>query len=299
MVRNAMECGHRPNLSRRTTASLQLVAPLTFLLCSMALAQSGADVQRPGDSEWFRHIRTSDPGGRPNGPLRQDNISDEEVREVQQAALEVYPDSIVNISGVTDGCNCEEGSACTAQVWLALYREEHIRGLVLSKIGGHWKVGAVQRWWLQYSAHQTSNPGFGSGPKQIAWAQENQRLLDAFPACPIAAVNWTPVRSESSGSTYVDMSSIQVSGFIRRVNFKYVLPPPQKKYPWPSISFSILSVAFDCKDHRMRADWRDSYYDDGSAIKNPGYADSVLWDPIRPKTDSAADWELVCGWNDK
>jgi hypothetical protein len=138
-----MKCGHRPNLKRRTTASLQLVAPLTFLLCSMALAQSGADVQRPGDSEWFRHIRTTDPGGRPNGPLRQDNISDEEVREVQQAALEVYPDSIVNISGVTDGCNCEEGSACTAQVWLALYREEHIRGLVLSKIGGHWKVGAV------------------------------------------------------------------------------------------------------------------------------------------------------------
>jgi hypothetical protein len=299
MVRNAMECCHRPCPKRRLTRVFQLFAPLTFLLCSTALAQGAADVQHRGDSEWFRHIRTTDPGARPNGPLRQDNISDEEVREVQRAALEVYPDFIVNISGVTDGCNCEEGGACTAQVWLALYREEHIRGLVLSKIDGHWKVGTVQRWWLQYSAHQSTNPGFGRGPKQIAWRQENQTLLDSFPACRIAAVNWMPVRNESNGSTYVDMSNIQVSEFIRRVNFKTVLPPTAKKYPWPSILFYISSGAFDCKDHRMRIDWQDSYYDDGSATTSPGYTNPVLWDPIQPKTVSAADWDLVCGWNGK
>jgi hypothetical protein len=297
MVRSAMKCGHRPPLKRRTAEFFQLVAPLTFLWCSVALAQGGADVQRPGDPEWFRHIRATDPGGSPGGPLRQENISDDEVREVQQAAWDVYPDSIVNISGVTDGCNCEEGSACTAQVWLALYREEKTRGLVLSKVGGHWKVGAVQRWWLQYSAHQASTPGFGRGPKQIAWAQENQRLLDTFPACPLAPFNWRPVRSESYGSMYVDMSSIQVSGFIQRVNFKRAPPPPPKKFPWPSILFSISLTAFDCKDHRTRIDWIDSYYDDGSAIKYPGYTDSALWDPIRPKTIPAADWDLVCGWN--
>jgi hypothetical protein len=294
-----MECSHRPRPKRRLTSAFQLVAPLTFLLCSTALAQSGADVEHRGDSEWFRHIRTSDPGARPTGSLRQDNISDEEVREVEQAAFEAYPDSIVNISGVTDGCNCEEGGACTAQVWLALYREEHIRGLVLSKIDGHWKVGAVQRWWNQYSAHQSTNPGFGRGPEQIAWRQENQRLLDSFPACPIAAVNWMPVRNASNGSTYVDMSSIQVSGFIRRANFKRVLPPQPKKYSSPSILFFISLGAFDCKDHRMRVDWQDSYYDDGSARKSPGYTDPVLWDRIQPKTISAAAWDLVCRWKGK
>jgi hypothetical protein len=295
MVQSAMESGHRQGSKRHLSGLFQLVAPL---LCATSLAQSAADVQHLDNSEWFRHIRATDPG-RPNGPLRQDNITDEEVREVQRAALEVFPDAIVSISGVTDGCDCEDGGNCTAQVWLALYRENQTRSLVLSKIDGHWKIGAVQSWWLQYSAHQTTNPGIGRDPKQIAWAQENQRLLDSFPTCPIAPVDWMLVRNESHSSMYVDMSSIQVSGFVRRVNFKHVLPPVPKKYPWPSTLFYISLMAFDCKDHRMRIDWLDSYYDDGTARKSPGYTDPVLWDPIRPKTDSAADWELICGWNGK
>jgi surface-adhesin protein E len=297
MVRSAMECGHGQGPKRRLNRFCQLVALLTFLVFATALAQSATDVQHRDNFGLFRHIRTTDPG-RPNGPLRQDNITDEEVREVQRAALEVFPDFIVSISGVTDGCDCEDGSNCTAQVWLALYRENQTRSLVLSKIDGHWKIGAVQSWWLQYSAHQSTNPGFGRGPRQIAWAQENQRLLDSFPTCPIAPVDWMLVSNESHGSTYVDMSSIQVSRFVRRVNFKRVLPPPPKKY-WPSTLFFISLIAFDCKDHRMRIDEQDSYYDDGTARKSPGYTDPVLWDPIRPKTDSAADLELICAWNGK
>jgi hypothetical protein len=293
-----MECGHGQGPKRRLNRFFQLVAPLTFLVFATALAQSATDVQHRDNFGLFRHIRTTDPG-HPNRPLRQDNITDEEVREVQRAALEVFPDFIVSISGVTDGCDCEDGSNCTAQVWLALYRENQTRSLVLSKIDGHWKIGAVQSWWLQYSAHQSTNPGFGRGPKQTAWAQENQRLLDSFPSCPIAPVDWMLVRNESHGSTYVDMSSIQVSRFVRRVNFKHVLPPPPKKYPWPSTLFFISLIAFDCKDHRMRIDEQDSYYDDGTARKSPGHTDPVLWDPIRPKTVSAADWELICEWNGK
>ena len=84
-----------------------------------------------------------------NWPRRSDDIdifhdSDEEVTEVQTAALEVYPDSIVVISGLTQGCECEEGAHCTAQVELALNRDNRTRSLLLSKIDGHWKVGAVQ-----------------------------------------------------------------------------------------------------------------------------------------------------------
>jgi hypothetical protein len=103
----------------------------------------------------------NDKPARPDRPLRQDNISDDEVREVQRAALEVYPDSIVSISGVTDGCDCEDGSRCTAQVWLALNRENQTRSLVLSKIEDHWKIGAVQSWWIQWNAHQATDPGYG------------------------------------------------------------------------------------------------------------------------------------------
>jgi hypothetical protein len=145
---------------------------------------------------------------------------------VQRAALQVYPDSIVSISGVTDGCDCEDGSRSTAQVWLALNRENQTRSLVLSKIEGHWKIGAIQSWWIQWHAHQATDPGYGYSKQQVAWRVENQRSLDNFPTCRTAPAKWLQVRSNGPISTCVDASSLQVSGFIRRVNFKTAFPPP-------------------------------------------------------------------------
>jgi hypothetical protein len=278
--------------------------PLALLLCATGLAQNSTDAQRCEDFQLYRHILTAEP--RPNGLLRSENITDEEVREVQRAALDVYPDSIVSISGVTDGCGCEEGSSCTAQVWLALYRENQTHSLALSRIDGHWQVGAVQKWWLLYTAHKTSFPGFGRGTKHLAWQEDNQRLLDGFPACPTAPANWMLLRSESTSATRVDMSSIRVSGFIRRVNFKHVITSPYKLMPtlpkrpagYPFPRYSISLVAFDCSDHRTRTDELTTYFDDGTA-RPISVNDAVLWDPIRPDTSSAADLDLVCGWSSK
>src|SRR5579862_7454141 len=103
MIRSSRECSHRPLRVTRCRRIIRLVAPLTFALFANAPAQNAADVQRCEDSESYRHIRTTEP--HPNSPLRHENISDQEVREVQQVALEVYPDFIVSISGVTDGCD--------------------------------------------------------------------------------------------------------------------------------------------------------------------------------------------------
>ncbi len=114
--------------------------------------------------------------------LRQDNITDEEVREVQQAAHEIIPDSVVNISGVTDGCDCEEGASCTAQVWVVMYRPGTTRGLLLSKIGGHWAIGAVQRWWLRYARYLDRRPS-SFGKELWAWNLEGQQLMTTFPQC--------------------------------------------------------------------------------------------------------------------
>jgi len=275
----------------------RLAAPLTSFLCATALAQDASDVQHCEDFQSYRHIRTADPG-RPTGPLRQDNISDDEVREVQRAALAVYPDSIVTISGVTNGCDCEDGSNCTAQVWLALYRENQTRSLVLSKTNGQWKIGAVQSWWLQYNAHQTSFPRFGRDEKQIAWQEENQRLLDAFPVCATAPAHWTLVRSDGSAATCVDMSTIKVSGPIRHVTFKLMLPPPKRKRAVPWIRYEIESTAFDCKSQRMRVDEMTLYFSDGTAEPTP-VNNSALWYPIRPNTEPAADLDFVCGSSEK
>ena len=272
-------------------------ALLTFLFAAAALAKSVNTSQQGDTPEWFRHIRTTDPA-HAAGNLRQENINDEEVREIQQAASEAYPGFIVNISGVTNGCDCEDGSQCTAQVWLALYHQEDIRGLVLSKIDGHWKIGAVQRWWLQYSAHQSTDPGVGRGPKQIAWAKEEQRLLDNFPACQIPRINWTLLKGNQFGTYYVDKSSLRVSGVVRHVIFKSVFPPRRTDIRWPTTLFSISSVAFDCKERQTQVDWMDWYESDGRPHDGKReHQMSVLWTRIRPKTDSAAELDLVCGWS--
>lgn len=228
---------------------LREVASVAFLLCAGAFAQSADDPQFQ-DSEWYRHIVTTEPH-LPNRPARRENISDEEVREVQRAALEVYPDFIVVISGVTEGCDCEEGSKCTAQVGLAMNRENKTRTLVLSKIDGHWKVGAVQSWWLKYDDFERAHPSPSSWDGYRAWMQQRLALFEQFPACPLPAANWTLLRNDRFGSAFMDMSSMTVSGPIRRVRVKHASPPT----PWKSnytIRFSISLHAFDCRDRSER-----------------------------------------------
>jgi hypothetical protein len=297
MVQSPMEARHGP-LPRRLGKVTRIVPHLTFLLlCANAFPQNGTNLQLCEDFEQYRYIRSPE-SARADRPLRQDNINDEEVREVQNAALEVYPDSIVSISGVTDGCDCEDGDRCTAQVWLALNRANKTRSLVLSKIDEHWKIGAVQSWWIQYDAHQANFAGFGRGAKQLAWQHENQRLLDSFPACPAPTARWVSLRSNSHFSTCADMSSIQVSGSIRRASFKRIFPLQKQMPSSLNVKYSIDLVAFDCKDHREQVDQSATYFYDGRATKTPR-TDPVLWNPIRPDTDSAADLDLICNWAGK
>lgn len=133
---------------------------------------------------------------RPTGAPRRDNITDEEVREVQRAATAIYPDAIVNISTVTEGCDCQDED-CSAQLWLVLYRPNRTRGLMLSKIGGHWQIGAVQDWWLRYYDLRERMPAFNerySDPthwrtKLEAWQTEEQDLVNSFPVCKAPAKN--------------------------------------------------------------------------------------------------------------
>src|ERR1700735_1106669 len=76
---------------------------MAVLLCTGALAQHADISTASEDSASYREIVLAEPQ-LPNRPARRENISDEEVREIQRVALEVYPDFIVVISSVTDGC---------------------------------------------------------------------------------------------------------------------------------------------------------------------------------------------------
>ena len=115
---------------------------------------------------------------RRDGPLRELNVSDQEVREIQSIALAVLPGSIVNISGVVTGCPCEEGSACSDQVWVVAHRPGHSQGLELSRVNGHWGISVVQQWWLNFEELQAVR---ATSPS--TYTQALQNLYDSYPAC--------------------------------------------------------------------------------------------------------------------
>ena len=61
-------------------------------------------------------------------PMRDLNISDGEVREIQRLMKTINVQEILNISAVVTGCACEEGADCTEQVYVEY---EEARGIKL------------------------------------------------------------------------------------------------------------------------------------------------------------------------
>lgn len=122
-------------------------------------------------------------------PLREENISDDEVREIEVVTETVYPGSIANIAGVTEGCPCEDGPSCGSQVWILAYQQGKYLGLMLSRIDEVWMVGPTQAWWFRYDRFRERyreswtdrKPGFVSTYYQ--YLEERQRQIDSFPYC--------------------------------------------------------------------------------------------------------------------
>ncbi len=112
-------------------------------------------------------------------PLRYENISDIEVREIQDVAAKFVAKAIVNISPVVTGCPCEEGPQCTDQVYIVASNPADSVGLQLSRVKNSWQVGVVQRWWLRYDALQVRR-GTMAWPAYEALQAE---LLRELPQC--------------------------------------------------------------------------------------------------------------------
>jgi len=119
---------------------------------------------------------------RRNTPLRELNITDEEVREVQAIAVGYLPRDLVNISPVVTACPCEEGPTCTAQVYVLATAKGKTSGLQLSRMNTAWQVGVVQKWWLKRAAIQRQNTGNAFLDEYLYEKAINQ-MLEEFPAC--------------------------------------------------------------------------------------------------------------------
>jgi hypothetical protein len=112
-------------------------------------------------------------------PLRDLNISDGEIREIQLLVRDVLPRAIVNIGPVVTGCPCEEGVACTEQVHILAYSGTKSMGLLLSRSLDDWRISEVQKWWLRWHALEAIQD-------RMSLQERDERvwqLVQDFPVC--------------------------------------------------------------------------------------------------------------------
>ena len=119
---------------------------------------------------------------RRNTPLRDVNISDEEIREIEMITRKYLPRAYVNISPVVTDCPCEEGPACTAQVYVVAQTADQTRGIQLSRMNDRWNVGTVQQWWLRRDAVKRQHTG-NSFLDYYLFQKAVTELLEEFPMC--------------------------------------------------------------------------------------------------------------------
>jgi hypothetical protein len=112
-------------------------------------------------------------------PLREANISDYEVREILHVVREHLPKVIVNIGPVVTGCSCEEGRACTEQVFIQANTTTGSVGLLLSRVARRWDISKTQMWWLRWSALQAKQYSMDF----LEFREREWQLARDFPAC--------------------------------------------------------------------------------------------------------------------
>lgn len=131
-------------------------------------------------------------------PLRDLNITDFEIREVQQVASKHKMPRLVNISAVVTGCPCEEGGGCTEQVFVVGDVAGHSTGLQLSRRKNQWDISRAQKWWLEYAALLARQPTMA----RRAWLDAKPRLLMEMPQCGSPGESTTKsVKAAESKST--------------------------------------------------------------------------------------------------
>jgi hypothetical protein len=112
-------------------------------------------------------------------PLRELNISDDEVREIEAIARRQLLSSMLNISPVVSGCACEEGPFCTDQVYVVATTADGTLGLQLSRIRNAWVIGPVQQWWDRFAALEKR----GAKMDFADFFDARNALLHEFPMC--------------------------------------------------------------------------------------------------------------------
>jgi hypothetical protein len=115
-------------------------------------------------------------------PLRELNISDNEIREIEALTSRLMRDSMVNISPVVSDCPCEEGPLCTAQVYVVATTAEKTVAVQFSRIRNAWQIGPVQAWWTRNELLR-ERLATGKIRDYAEYMRAADELLEEFPMC--------------------------------------------------------------------------------------------------------------------
>jgi hypothetical protein len=141
-------------------------------------------------SDVMRRARANAPKRR-DAPLREINLTDEEVREIQAATRNYLPADYLNISPVVTGCACEDGPECKEQVYVLADAGVSAKGLQLSRIKNAWTVGALQQWWLSYGRLEERR-------KKMEWTEYELALIGLAREFPMCAETVKPQAAPST-----------------------------------------------------------------------------------------------------
>jgi len=123
------------------------------------------------------------------GNLRYENISDEEVLEIQHAVSQATSGAIVNIGSATTDCLCEKPPTCSAQVIVLIAKPNKSERFRLSRMDGHWQLSAQTKWELRYDAFEARYKDALNQRRAdrarliVAYEKEREQLLAEEPQC--------------------------------------------------------------------------------------------------------------------
>jgi hypothetical protein len=151
----------------------------TALALAFAVLADARDRRPDPHQEHLRHRAYELAPTRRDEPLRYQNISDYEVREIQLVAEKYLPKVLLNISPVVTGCPCEEGPQCTDQVYIVAQTAQSPKGLQLSRVKNSWVVGTVQQWYLRHDELLSRRDKM----EFFQFSREESELFREFPSC--------------------------------------------------------------------------------------------------------------------
>jgi hypothetical protein len=130
------------------------------------------------------------------GNLREENITDEEVREVQKVVDEKMPGEIRRIGPVTVGCGCAERPGCTNELVIVVKTKAMADEVTLARVRKVWQLSELQQLELRRQRIREKRRLMSTAPAQERAAyrkeleREEQLLLNDLPACLKKMPNW-------------------------------------------------------------------------------------------------------------